>query len=192
MKKIFFISILFLFPFLLPAQNTVRFSVLDSASHEQLAGVLIKLKSTTTGAATGADGNALLPDVPAGTQVFEISFIGYKKKEITLVLPLTDTAAIPVFIVPEGTVLDEVIISTTRTNSRIDDLPSKIEVLGQEEMDEESTIVPGNITSILGDLSIITIQHTSQVNGNDAIRMQGLDPKYTQIMRDGFPLYDGF
>lgn len=59
-------------------------------------------------------------------------------------------------------------------------------------MDEESTIVPGNVSSILGDLSIITIQRTNQINGNEAIRMQGLDSKYTQIMRDGLPLYGGF
>ena len=64
--------------------------------------------------------------------------------------------------------------------------------LSEEDMDEESTVVPGSITSILGDLSIITIQRTNPVNGNDAIRMQGLDARYTQIMRDGLPLYGGF
>lgn len=88
--------------------------------------------------------------------------------------------------------MDEIIVSSSRTNSHIDDLNTKVEVLGQDDMDEESTVVPGSITSILGDLSIITIQRTNPVNGNDAIRMQGLDPRYTQIMRDGLPLYGGF
>lgn len=87
--------------------------------------------------------------------------------------------------------LTEVVISSTRTNSRIENLPMKVEVLGQEDMNEESGIKPGNVASILGDLSVIHIQNTSAVNGNNAIRMQGLDGKYTQLLRDGMPLYEG-
>ena len=85
----------------------------------------------------------------------------------------------------------EVVISSTRTNSRLEDLPMKVEVLGQEDMQEESGIKPGNVASILGDLSVIHIQNTSAVNGNNAIRMQGLDGKYTQLLRDGMPVYEG-
>lgn len=179
--------------FLLNAQTSVRFSVKDSLTGENIAGAVVRLKNTNEGTTSGSDGITFLTGLPAGKQTFAISFIGYAGKELMLELPLKDTTIIiPVLLSAEGAELEEIIVSTTRTNSRIDDLPAKIEVLGQEDMDEESTIVPGNITSILGDLSIITIQHTSQVNGNDAIRMQGLDPKYTQIMRDGVPLYGGF
>lgn len=87
--------------------------------------------------------------------------------------------------------LNEVIISSTRNNSRIADLPMKVEILGREEMIEEGGIKPGNVTSILGDLSVIHIQNTSAVSGNNAIRMQGLDGKYTQLLRDGMPVYEG-
>lgn len=87
--------------------------------------------------------------------------------------------------------LQEVIISSTRNNSRIEDLPMKVEVLGKEDMIEESGIKPGNVASILGDLSVIHIQNTSAVSGNNAIRMQGLDGKYTQLLRDGLPVYEG-
>lgn len=87
--------------------------------------------------------------------------------------------------------LNEVIISSTRNNSRIADLPMKVEILGREEMTEESGIKPGNVAGILGDLSVIHIQNTSAVNGNNAIRMQGLDGKYTQLLRDGVPVYEG-
>ncbi len=87
--------------------------------------------------------------------------------------------------------LEEVVISSTRNNSRIEDLPMKVEVLGKEDMIEESGIKPGNVASILGDLSVIHIQNTSAVSGNNAIRMQGLDGKYTQLLRDGVPVYEG-
>lgn len=87
--------------------------------------------------------------------------------------------------------LHEIVVSATRNNSRIADLPMKVEVLGTEELQEESGIKPGNVTSILGDLSVIHIQNTSAVNGNNAIRMQGLDGKYTQLLRDGMAVYEG-
>lgn len=87
--------------------------------------------------------------------------------------------------------LGEIVISSTRNNSRIEDLPMKVEVLGKEDMIEESGIKPGNVASILGDLSVIHIQNTSAVSGNNAIRMQGLDGKYTQLLRDGMPVYEG-
>ena len=89
--------------------------------------------------------------------------------------------------------MDEVtILSSTRNNQRIENSPLKVEVLGREEMDEENTIKPGNIASILGDVSGIQIQQSSATSANANVRIQGLEGRYTQVLRDGMPLYDGF
>lgn len=107
-------------------------------------------------------------------------------------VPVKDTTQLPSKdSISKVSDLNEVVISSTRNNSRIEDLPMKVEVLGKEEMIEESGIKPGNVASILGDLSVIHIQNTSAVSGNNAIRMQGLDGKYTQLLRDGVPVYEG-
>src|ERR1700744_913759 len=68
----------------------------------------------------------------------------------------------------------------------------KVEVIGSEDMREENTIKPANIASILGDVSGVQIQQSSAVSGNTNVRIQGLNGQYTQILRDGMPLYDGF
>lgn len=175
------------------SQNRFSCIVKDSISNELLPGVNVVLAGTTNGVATDINGKATLKNIPEGEHIIDISFIGYKTVKQSFVFPLSDsTKVVLVLLPPENKNLDEVVVSSTRTNSRIDDLNIKVEVLGQDDMNEESTIVPGSITSILGDLSIITIQRTNPVNGNEAIRMQGLDPRYTQIMRDGLPLYGGF
>ena len=89
--------------------------------------------------------------------------------------------------------IDEVvIISSSRTEQKIENSPQKIEVLGKEEMQEESTIKPAGIASILGDISGVQIQQTSAISGNSNVRIQGLDGRYTQILKDGMPLFDGF
>lgn len=89
--------------------------------------------------------------------------------------------------------IDEVIIvASSRTQQKIENSPQKIEILGKEEMQEESGIKPAGIASILGDISGVQIQQTSAISGNSNVRIQGLDGRYTQILKDGIPLFDGF
>jgi iron complex outermembrane receptor protein/outer membrane receptor for ferrienterochelin and colicins len=85
-----------------------------------------------------------------------------------------------------------VIVSSTRNNQKMENSPLKVEVLGREEMDEENTIKPANIASILGDVSGVQIQQTSATTGNANVRIQGLGGQYTQILKDGMPLFEGF
>jgi outer membrane receptor for ferrienterochelin and colicins len=174
--------------------NSVKIKLEDAVSHEPLIGATVRLKSNSKiGASADTNGIAELKNVPSGKQEFEATFIGYGEKEFTVELPLSNDKQPFVVGLTQGKEdLEEVIVTSSRTNSRIEDLPIKVEVLGQEDMDEESAVVPGNVASILGDISIIHIQKTSPTNGNQAIRMQGLDSKYTQILRDGIPLFEGF
>jgi outer membrane receptor for ferrienterochelin and colicins len=168
---------------------TVR--VEDSLTREPLAGVTLRLNTKpVSGAITDGSGSATFKKRPASGFTLTVSFLGYKDYELeTATLPDT---TLTIRLATAQAALDEVTVTATRTNFRIEDLPIKVEVLGQEDMDEESAVVPGNVASILGDISIIHIQRTSLANGNQGIRMQGLDPKYTQILRDGLPLYEGF
>lgn len=90
------------------------------------------------------------------------------------------------------TLNDVTVVSVTRSGDKIENATTKVEVLGLEEMNEESTIKPGNIASILGDVSGVQIQQSSAVSGNANVRIQGLDGRYTQVLRDGMPLYGGY
>ncbi len=164
----------------------------DSATHEPVIGATIRTPSAVkpvVGAVTDVKGNATMPGLPASVTTLTVSAIGYETESFPITAG-SDTLVFQLHSQDES--LDEVTVTSTRTNSRIEDLPIKVEVLGQKDMDEESAVVPGNVSSILGDISIIHVQRTSAVNGNQAIRMQGLDPKYTQILHDGLPLYEGF
>ncbi len=190
--KITIISLFILITVTTHAQNNFRAVVKDSAGHEPLVGATVSVEGTNIADITNDKGSVTLRKVPDGEQTIVIYAFAHKKTKITYTFPLDSKKTITIFLPETDTNLDEVVITTSRTNSRIEDSPTMVEVMGQEEMDEESAVVPGNISSLLGDLSIITVQHTSPINGNEAIRMQGLDSKYTQIMRDGMPLFGGF
>lgn len=85
----------------------------------------------------------------------------------------------------------DIIVTSSRMNSRIEDVPMKVEVLGADDLEEESSLKPGNISSLLSDVSGVQVQQTSAVSGNSVIRMQGLDGRYTMLLRDGLPAYIG-
>ena len=86
--------------------------------------------------------------------------------------------------------LDEVVVSTrgTRTIKRT---PTRIELLSGEEISEKSMMKPGDIRVMLSETTGILTQQTSPISGNALIRIQGLDGRYTQILKDGFPAFPG-
>jgi len=172
------------------AQHDLRIKVTDKETGESLVGATVRIENVKKGSMSNADGMVEFSDLPPGNFSVDVTFVGYQEVKVAVTLPRE--GLLEITMAPSEEDLEEIIVSTTRTNQHIEDLPLKVEVLGLEEMDEESTLVPGNVASILGDLAVITIQRTNPINGNDAIRMQGLDPQYTLVARDGLPLYGGF
>lgn len=174
----------------LQAQNTFKAIVLDSATHEKLEGVAVKLTGGG-GAISDSAGKLEIRGVGDGKQTFEVSFVGYSKKRLSLNFPLKDREIYKIELAQEAEVTEEVVISATRMNSRIEDAPIKAEVLGAEDLAEESSLQPGNVSSMLSDVSGVQIQQTSVVSGNSVVRMQGLDGRYTMLLRDGLPAFIG-
>lgn len=86
---------------------------------------------------------------------------------------------------------EEITVTSTRTSYHIEDAPLRIEVLGAEEINEKMIMRPTNISMILSEATGVQTLQTSSLSGSMSIKMQGLDGKYTQILKDGFPLYGG-
>ncbi|MBS1603633.1 MAG: TonB-dependent receptor [Bacteroidetes bacterium] len=88
--------------------------------------------------------------------------------------------------------LKDVVISSTRTNQLLKNTPVTVQVIDREDIEEGTAASPANIRELLTELSGTQMQQTSPASGNVAIRLQGLDGRYTQLLKDGFPLYGGF
>ncbi|RFM27745.1 TonB-dependent receptor [Deminuibacter soli] len=169
------------------AQRTITITVQDKLTHEPVAAVTVKSNEQiiTTGNAKGA----VVLHLPDTVSTFQFTAVGYEDLEQQL-QPNADNMVL--LMQPDENTLNAVVVSSTRTNDRIENATTKVEVLGQEEMNEESMVKPGNIASILGDISGVQVQQSSAASGNTNIRIQGLNGQYTQLLRDGIPLYEGF
>ncbi len=192
MKKAFIIAILLFVTCQLFAQNKITFFVKDSMTSEKLAGVSVIVRSLEHGFATDTSGRAVLTKIPDGSFSIQFSSIGYITKTINFAFPSDSAEATIELAKAEAENIDEVIVSSMRTQSRIENLPTKVEVLGAEEVNEEVGIKPGNIASLLGDIAGIQTQQTSAATGNTEMRVQGLPGKYTQLLKDGTPLFGGY
>ena len=191
MKYRILLLLAFLFPIHAYAQNRVNF-VIKSQSGEALIGAVVIIEGTSTGSITDAEGKTQLENIPAGELVFEISYLGYIGKNITLSFPLDNMKTIEIEMEEGGEELEEVVIFTTRSSRTIIDIPTRIEVITGEELGEKAAMNSSNIGMLLKETTGVQIQQTSLSSGNMSIRIQGLDGRYTQILKDGFPLYGGF
>lgn len=173
----------------LHAQHVFQVSVKDSLTHELLTGATVIEQGTTNATATDANGTAQLSVSKSGAVQFTIQFIGYITKHITVIIPQVGYQT--VFLSADNHELEEVTVTLIRTNSRIEDIPTRVEVLGLDDMNEENGVKPGNIMSLLGDIAGIQMQQVSASSGNTYARIQGLNGRYTQLLRDGMPLFGG-
>ena len=88
--------------------------------------------------------------------------------------------------------MSEVVITSTRSSRTIEDIPTRVEFIAGEELSEKGNMKPGDIRMLLNESTGIRTQQTSATSYNSSIRIQGLDGKYTQLLRDGLPLYGGY
>lgn len=196
MKKYFVLFIALLFAIISHAQNTLRAVIKDAKTQEPLIGATASIISTTQGAVSDTSGTVILSNIPNGTQVIKFSYVGYEPRIDTLSFPLVQENPLLILLMPagkgEGQELEAVVIGATRTSRTIATIPTRVEVISGEELDEKGNMKPGDIRMMLAESTGIQTQQTSATSGNSSIRIQGLDGRYTQIIRDGFPLYSGF
>lgn len=191
MKKILIVSFFMTLNLCVYAQNTFKAVIKDSETNEPLIGSTAILSGTTIGATADIDGLITLTHIPNGKQIIEFHYIGYETKKDTLEFPLTTSDLIEIFLKSNANELDEVVISSTRSTRTIQNIPTRIEFIGSEELDEKGNMKAGDIRILLSESTGIQTQQTSATSANASIRIQGLDGRYTQILKDGFPLYAG-
>ncbi|CAN1504227.1 FepA Outer membrane receptor for ferrienterochelin and colicins [Flavobacteriaceae bacterium] len=88
--------------------------------------------------------------------------------------------------------LEEVRVQSTRTTRTIRNTPTRIETIDAEELEEKSNMKPANVSMVLHESTGLQVQQTSATSGNASIRVQGLDGRYTQLLKDGYPNFGNF
>ncbi len=171
-------------------QITAEVFIKDSETKDAIAGATIVVDQSTKGFIADKAGKATITGLPAGSVRFIISAIGYERLIQNLVFN-SDTSV--VFYLPHAPhEMEEIVISSTRTGRTIGNVPTRVEVIDLEEIEEKINMRPSNVSMILHESTGILMQQTSPTSANASIRIQGLDGRYTQLLKDGYANFGNF
>ncbi|HEV7715780.1 MAG TPA: TonB-dependent receptor, partial [Steroidobacteraceae bacterium] len=81
-----------------------------------------------------------------------------------------------------------VVITATRSRQLVQDEPMRVEVVPDEEIEENLTVAPGNLTNLLNELAGVRIQSAAPGLGGTSLQLRGLPGRHSQILSDGLPL----
>jgi iron complex outermembrane receptor protein len=141
----------------------------------------------TTGT-TGPDGNLTMPVAPGPVDVVAAKE-GLAPSAASASAVAGETAVIVIELNTDAAFEEEVTVSATRTDRRIEDLPMRVEVLAREEIEEKMLMTPGDIVMMLNEMGGMRVQATSPSLGSASVRIQGMRGRYTRFLSDGLPLF---
>jgi len=190
MQRFFLVAVMLVTVFTASAQHTFKAKIINKETGEAVARASVTLEELKRTAAADSTGVILIKDIPVGKYTIKISSVGYAEKEVKYDFPPDQDITIEMEIAEEEE--EEVVIQSTRSTRTIRDIPTRVEFVAGEELDEKANMKPGDIRMVLNESTGITTQQTSATSANASIRIQGLDGRYTQILKDGLPLYAGF
>ena len=128
-------------PFRLAGQSyKVLATVVDSSTTDEVSGVRVKLASMigegpTFGAVSGREGEVTISGVSSGRYVLSVSSSGFAPYKMEIRIPGTETGdsiVLRIVLIPLVKDVAEVVVSGTRSERSIDDVPVRVEMVSQE------------------------------------------------------------
>jgi iron complex outermembrane receptor protein/outer membrane receptor for ferrienterochelin and colicins len=192
MQKIFLLLLATVLTYSATAQHTLKVIVKDEKTQATLNGASVVLKNATNGSTADSSGMVILNNLPDGKQAISFSFTGYETVTKDFVFPRDAKNPIVILLTAAEEDMDEVIVQSTRTSRTINNTATRVETIDGEELDEKNNMRPANVSMLLHESTGLQVQQTSATSGNASIRVQGLDGRYTQLLKDGYPNYGNF
>jgi len=137
---------------------------------------------------TGGDGTASFTLPPGATDVV-VTRTGFDPGAARVDIRAGASMRVEIALEPQSEIEENVVVSATRAEQRIDDVPLRVEVVPSEEVQEKIAMAPGDVSMLLAETNGLRVQTTSPSLGGASLRIQGLSGRYTQILADGLPLY---
>jgi iron complex outermembrane receptor protein len=174
--------------------DTAAVTIRTTSDFGPVQDVVVTIDGTSSSLArrglTDADGLATFR-LPAGTWSVRAERIGFARAEARIVLVATRDTTLVIDLAQEAIEAEGIVVTSGRTERRIEEEPIRIEAVSREEVEEKLLMTPGDIGMLLNETAGLRVQPTAPSLGGASVRIQGLRGRYTQILTDGMPLYGG-
>lgn len=169
------------------AQFTISGKVTDKSSGEALPGASIIVNEIKAGSSANSSGDFIIKDLKPGKYTLSASFIGYLSDSV-LINVVSDKNMVMNFQLQQLKVeISPVVITATRTERKIEDIPARMAKIGKAEVKEYPAT---NIDDALQSISNVYVNRSWGIfSKNTSVTMRGLDgTSRTLILLNGVPL----
>src|SRR5689334_21727744 len=153
-----------------------------------VSGLLVSSRGQS--ARTDAAGVARLR-LPVGPQTVSVTGIGYKPTRANVLVIADSVVTLEIPVEMGQMVMPEMKVSATRIEKLAGETPTRVEVLDEMEVDENTLMAPSGITMLLNETPGLRVFAASPTLGTGSVRILGLPGQYTSMLADGLPLYGG-
>lgn len=182
------LNVLFFSSILVFSQNLTDANIFGHvlSGDVHLPNVHIVLKGTTIGTTTDNTGHYKLINLPVGKYTLRASIIGYKSQEKEVELERGKTIEVNFNLEEDVMLTDEVVVSATREEISQKEAPVIVNVLTPRTFENTNS----NFLAESFNFQTGLRQETQCQNcGNQQVRINGLEGKYSQILIDSRPIY---
>jgi len=185
------ISVFLLIPFLIFAQGNGQGKITGEISDSQgpLIGVNVYLQGTTLGSSTNSEGKYLISNIPAGSYILKVRYVGYKSTTKKIAVKSGETLTLDFVLTSDVLGLSEVIV--TGVANPVSKLQSSISIstLSIKEIEKSAPRTTAEIFRTIPGIR----SESSGGDGNANITVRGVPisaggSKYLQLQEDGLPI----
>ncbi|NOZ57108.1 MAG: TonB-dependent receptor, partial [Calditrichaeota bacterium] len=148
-----------------------------------LVSVNVVVSGTLRGAATGPRGEFIITNLPARRVTLVAKMIGYEPVTQEVVVRPGETVTVRFELQPSFFEAQQVVVTATRTEKLLKDVPVVTEVVPHTEIEEKGAV---DLAEALEDRPGIVIEANS--SGGKILRMNGIDNKRILVLVDGVPV----
>jgi iron complex outermembrane receptor protein len=138
-------------------------------------------------AVTDVRGEAQLA-LEAGPHTIRIERLGFTSETVDVDVLATGNRPVTVRLRDESLESEVVVVTASRSGTVIGDQPVRVDALPEEEIEENQTIQPGNLSTLLNELAGVRMESTAPGLGGASLQLRGMPGRLTQVLSDGLPL----
>ncbi|MCI4650610.1 TonB-dependent receptor [Phaeodactylibacter sp.] len=167
------------------AQNS-QVSGIIKTNGEPLPGVQVLLLGTSNGTIADEYGNYQLADLPAGPARLRFSYLGYRSKEVELLVEKGQNQSLSVELERDVLRLEDIVVTATRNGVPAHRAPVMVNRIDDRIFEQTQSL---SLSEGLSFSPGLRLENNCQNCGFTQLRMNGLDGPYTQILINSRPVF---
>ena len=160
--------------------------VIDAENGDHMPGCLVKINGSDMATMTDASGHYVFRDLKPGDYTLTVSFLGYSPEQKNVSVADRQTVELNFDIAPDAFMLDQVVVTSSKTESRRRESPSLVNVVSAK------TLLNVGACTLADGLDFqpgVRVENDCQNCGFTQVRINGLDGHYSQILMNSRPVF---